>query len=107
MASDIKVPRLSENADTVQVTEVLVKAGDKVDKDQALIVVNADKSSADIRAPMAGTLVKLNVKVGDEIKVGSVYATIEGANGAVSAPAASGNTQKAKAEPAEKARPAE
>lgn len=112
MASDIKIPRLSENADTVQVTEVLVKAGDKVEKDQALIVVNADKSSADIRAPMAGTVVKLNVKAGDEVKVGSVYATIEGANGAVQqgpAASSSGNAQqqKRKMEATDEPRPAD
>src|SRR5262245_17793236 len=85
MASDIKIPRLSESADTVEVTEVHVKAGDTVEQDQTLIVVNADKSSADVRSPMAGTVVALNVKVGDQIKVGTVYCSIEGVNGEVPA----------------------
>ncbi|NBO93987.1 MAG: hypothetical protein EBV06_17025 [Planctomycetia bacterium] len=34
MASDIKIPRLSESGDMVQVTEVHVKAGDQVEQDQ-------------------------------------------------------------------------
>src|SRR5262245_29628188 len=102
MASDIKIPRLSESADTVQVTEVHVKAGDKVEQDQTLIVVNADKSSADVRSPMAGTVVSLNVKVGDQVKVGTVYCSIEGVNGEV--PAA---PPKRKEEATEEPRPQE
>jgi pyruvate dehydrogenase E2 component (dihydrolipoamide acetyltransferase) len=104
MASDIKIPRLTESADTVEVTEVHVKAGDKVEEDQTLIVVNADKSTADVRAPMAGTVVALNVKVGDQVKVGTVYCSIEGANGEVpaAAPAA-----KRKEEAVEEPKPQE
>lgn len=87
MASDIKIPRLSESGDMVQVTEVHVKAGDQVEQDQVLIVVNADKSTADVRAPMAGKVVALHVKVGDEVKVGKIYCSIEGATADASAAA--------------------
>jgi pyruvate dehydrogenase E2 component (dihydrolipoamide acetyltransferase) len=92
MASELKLQRLTETGDTFQVTEILVAPGQQVEKDQPLIVVNADKSTMEIPAPMAGTIVQLKVKAGEEVKVGAVYAVIEGANGsgttAVPAPAA-------------------
>jgi pyruvate dehydrogenase E2 component (dihydrolipoamide acetyltransferase) len=86
MISEIKIPKLGENADTVNVTEVHVKAGDSVEKDQLLIVVNADKSTADVRAPLSGKVLELKVKVGDEIKAGTVYCRIEASNGVAAAP---------------------
>jgi pyruvate dehydrogenase E2 component (dihydrolipoamide acetyltransferase) len=88
MPSEIKLPKLKENVDTVEVNEVLVQLGQIVEKDQPLIVVNADKSNMEVYAPIAGKIVQLNVKVGDEIKIGSVYCVIEGANGATVASAA-------------------
>jgi pyruvate dehydrogenase E2 component (dihydrolipoamide acetyltransferase) len=84
MSSEIKLPKLKENVDTVEVTEILVAPGQMVQKDQPLIVVNADKSSMEVYAPMAGKVVKLQVKVGDELKIGAVYCLIEAANGAPS-----------------------
>src|SRR5262245_13839472 len=85
MANEIKLPRLKENVDSYEVTEVLVTPGQVVTKDQPILVVNADKSNLEVYAPMAGKVVKLNVKVGDEIKIGSPYCVIEGGNGAVPA----------------------
>jgi pyruvate dehydrogenase E2 component (dihydrolipoamide acetyltransferase) len=81
MPSEIKLPKLKENVDSVEVNEVLVQPGQTVQKDQPLLVVNADKSNMEVHAPMAGKVVKLNVKVGDELKVGSVYVVLEGGNG--------------------------
>jgi pyruvate dehydrogenase E2 component (dihydrolipoamide acetyltransferase) len=89
MPNEIKLPRLKENVDSYEVTEVLVAPGQAVAKDQPILVVNADKSNLEVYAPMPGKLVKLNVKVGDEIKIGSVYCVIEGGNGAAPQPAKS------------------
>jgi len=94
MASEIKLPKLKENVDTVEVNEVLVTPGQVVEKNQPLIVVNADKSNMEVSAPMAGKVVKLNVKPGDEIKIGAVYCVIDGSNGeAGSAPAPAKTSQ--------------
>jgi pyruvate dehydrogenase E2 component (dihydrolipoamide acetyltransferase) len=86
MASELKLPKLTETADTVQINEILVSLGQTVEKDQPLIVVNADKSNMEVYAPMAGKIVQLPVKVGQEIKVGAVYAVLEGTNGNTVAP---------------------
>jgi pyruvate dehydrogenase E2 component (dihydrolipoamide acetyltransferase) len=87
MASEITLRKLKEGVDSVEVTEVLVKPGQVVEKDQPLIVVNADKANMEVHAPMAGKVVELKVKPGDEIKVGAVYCVIEGTSGAATAAA--------------------
>ena len=84
MASEITLRKLKEGVDTVEVTEVLVKPGQVVEKDQPLIVVNADKANMEVYAPMAGKVVELKVKPGDEIKVGAVYCVMEASNGEAS-----------------------
>lgn len=97
MASEIKLPKLKENVDSVEVTEVLVQPGQAVQKDQPLIVVNADKSTMEVYAPVAGKVVKFNVKPGDEIKIGAVYVVIDSANGeAAPAPAAPSAAKEAR-----------
>jgi pyruvate dehydrogenase E2 component (dihydrolipoamide acetyltransferase) len=87
MANEIKLPKLKENVESVEVQEVLVSAGQTVEKDQPLLVVNADKSTMEVPAPFAGKVVSLNVKPGQELKIGQVYCVLEGGNGEVQAPA--------------------
>jgi pyruvate dehydrogenase E2 component (dihydrolipoamide acetyltransferase) len=81
MQSEIKLSKLKEGVDSVVVQELLVGPGEAVQKDQPLMTVNADKSTFDVKAPMAGKLVKFSVKVDDEIKIGAAYCVIDGANG--------------------------
>ena len=47
MASEIKLQALKENVETVEVDQVMVHEGDVVNKDQPLLVVQADKASLD------------------------------------------------------------
>lgn len=68
--TDVFVPDIGD--DEVEVTEVLVKAGDQVDVDQSLITVEGDKASMEVPAAMAGTVAELLVKVGDKVKTGSL-----------------------------------
>src|SRR5262245_32923807 len=86
MASEIKLPKLKENVEAVEVSEVLVAADEEVAKDQPLIVVNADKSNMEVPSPVAGKVVQMRVKVGDELKIGDVYCVIEGGNGEATPP---------------------
>ena len=52
MAIEIKVPDIG--ADEVEITEILVKVGDKVEAEQSLITVEGDKASMEVPAPFAG-----------------------------------------------------
>ena len=76
MSIEIQVPDIG--ADEVEVTEILVKVGDKVAADQSLLSVEGDKASMEVPASEAGVVKSINVKVGDKVKTGSLIMTFEG-----------------------------
>ena len=55
---------------------VLVKPGQHVEKDQLVVILEAMKMETEIRAFKAGTVVEVNVKVGDAVAVGNSLLTI-------------------------------
>lgn len=73
---EIKVPDIGDFHD-VPVIEVLVKVGDQVEKEQALLVLESDKATMEVPSDVAGTIVSLVVSVGDKINQGMVIATID------------------------------
>ena len=75
---DVLVPDIG-NFDSVDVIEVLVKAGDTIAKDDSLITVESDKASMDIPAPFAGVVKEVKIKVGDKIAQGHLLLTMEAA----------------------------
>ena len=72
----ILVPDIGDYAD-VPVIEVLVKVGDVVEKEQALLVLESDKATMEVPADAAGTITSIAVKLGDKVSKGSVIAEIE------------------------------
>lgn len=76
MSIEIHVPDIG--TDEVEVTEILVKVGDKVAADQSLLSVEGDKASMEVPASDAGVVKSINVKVGDKVKTGSLIMTFEG-----------------------------
>ncbi|RZV03270.1 UNVERIFIED_ORG: pyruvate dehydrogenase E2 component (dihydrolipoamide acetyltransferase) [Serratia quinivorans] len=91
-AKDVAVPDIG--GDEVEVTEVMVKVGDKVAAEQSLITVEGDKASMEVPAPFAGTVKEIKISAGDKVKTGSLIMVFE-VEGAAPAPA-----QKAEAAPA-------
>jgi len=85
MTIEIHVPDIG--ADEVEVTEVLVKVGDKVAVDQSLLSVEGDKASMEVPAILAGTVKEIKVKAGDKVKTGSLIMVFE-AEGSAAAPVA-------------------
>ena len=73
---DVFVPDIG-NFDSVDVIEVLVKAGDEVAKEDSLITVESDKASMDIPAPFSGTVKEIKIKVGDKAAQGGLILTME------------------------------
>ncbi len=82
---DVKVPDIGDFKD-VPVIEVLVKAGDKVEKEQPLVTLESDKATMDVPSPAAGTVSQLRVKVGDKVSEGSILMTLEGGEQAAAPP---------------------
>jgi dihydrolipoamide dehydrogenase len=72
----VRVPDIGEFED-VDVVEVLVAEGDRVDAEQSLIVIESDKASMDVPAPRAGVVASLRVAVGDQVSEGDEILVLE------------------------------
>ncbi len=100
---EVNVPDIG--GDEVEVTEVMVAVGDKVEEDQSILNVEGDKASMEVPAPFAGTVKEIKVAAGDKVSTGSLIFVFEVAG---SAPAAAEPVPaKAEAAPAAKAPAAE
>ena len=73
---EVLVPDIG-NFDSVDVIEILVKAGDSIAKDDSLLTVESDKASMDIPAPFGGVVKEVKVKVGDKIAQGNLILMLE------------------------------
>ncbi|PMG17203.1 pyruvate dehydrogenase complex dihydrolipoyllysine-residue acetyltransferase [Vibrio splendidus] len=84
MTIEINVPDIG--ADEVEVTEILVNVGDKVEEEQSLITVEGDKASMEVPASQAGIVKEIKISEGDSVSTGSLIMIFE-AEGAAAAPA--------------------
>ncbi|HET7266509.1 MAG TPA: FAD-dependent oxidoreductase, partial [Oleiagrimonas sp.] len=73
---EVKVPDIG-GLDNVPVIEVLVCAGDSVDKEQGLVTLESDKATMEVPAPEAGTIKEVKVSEGDDVSEGSVIVVLE------------------------------
>lgn len=85
MSIEIKVPDIG--ADEVEITEILVKVGDKVEAEQSLITVEGDKASMEVPSPQAGVVKEIKVAVGDKTETGKLLMIFEAEGAAAAAPA--------------------
>ncbi|MEZ0602326.1 dihydrolipoyllysine-residue acetyltransferase [Paraburkholderia sp. IW21] len=85
-AIEVKVPDIGDYKD-IPVIEVLVKAGDTVEKEQSLVTLESDKATMDVPSSVAGVVKEVKVKVGDNVSEGSLIVVLEGADAAAPAPA--------------------
>ncbi|WP_158781814.1 pyruvate dehydrogenase complex dihydrolipoyllysine-residue acetyltransferase [Pantoea sp. BAV 3049] len=97
MAIEIKVPDIG--ADEVEVTEILVKVGDKIEAEQSLITVEGDKASMEVPSPEAGVVKEIKISTGDKVETGSLIMIFESAEGTAPAPAKA-EEKKEEAKPA-------
>ena len=72
----INIPDLGE-AEDVEVIEVCAKAGDQVDSEDPIIVLESDKAAMEIPASVIGKVISIEVSVGDTVSSGSPFLKIE------------------------------
>lgn len=70
------VPDIGDASD-VDVIEVTVQAGDSVEKDDSLIVLETEKATMEVPSPSTGTIVSMSVKVGDKVSQGDQIGVIK------------------------------
>jgi pyruvate dehydrogenase E2 component (dihydrolipoamide acetyltransferase) len=73
---EIKVPDIGDFQD-VEVIEVMVAKGDRVEVEDGLVTVETDKAAMDIPATVAGTVIEINLKVGDKVSEGDLVLVLE------------------------------
>ncbi len=73
---EVLLPDIGDFED-VDVCEVLRKAGERIAREDALIVLESDKAIMEIPAPWAGLLKEMRVSVGDKVSRGQVIAVME------------------------------
>ena len=79
--AEFKVPELGENVAGGDVASVLVKVGDTITKDQAVVELETDKATIEVPSSVAGRVTEIRVKKGDKIKVGAVVLVVDDAAG--------------------------
>lgn len=102
MPVEFKLPDLGEGIHEGEIIEVLVSVGDKVLDGQPVMVVETDKATTEIPAPVTGAVKEIRVKPGDMVKVGDVLMTFEAEGKAEAAP-----PPKVEAKPEKAATPSE
>ena len=80
---DVNVPDIG--GDEVNVTDVMVKVGDRVEVDQSIINVEGDKASMEVPAPVAGIVKEIIIKAGDKVSTGTLIMRFEVAGSAPTA----------------------
>ena len=85
MAIDVTMPQMGESVVEGTITKWLVKEGDVVTEDQALVEISTDKVDTEIPSPGAGRIAKIVAEEGQTLPVGATLAVIEPAGAEASA----------------------
>ena len=84
--SVVTVPDLGTD-DEVDVIEIHVSAGDRLEADQPLLTLESDKAAMEVPSPQAGEVLEILVKVGDKVKTGAEVLKLSASAGGDVAPA--------------------
>jgi pyruvate dehydrogenase E2 component (dihydrolipoamide acetyltransferase) len=109
---DVKLPDIGDFSD-VEIIEILVAPGDRVEPDQSLLTLESDKATMEIPSPMGGLVKAIKVKIGDQVSRGDTLLSLETEGDATpetppaseEAPAAAPPPEEPAPEPAQKAAP--
>src|SRR6187551_359630 len=91
MSVELKVPPVGESITEVQIGEWLKKEGDSATRDEVIVMIETDKVTVELPAPVTGVVTKITVAAGAEARVGDVIGYMEeraGAGAEAKAPAA-------------------
>ena len=72
----IQVPDIGDFKD-IPVIEILVKVGDEIVKEQALLVLESDKATMEVPSDVIGKVVSVDINIGDKVSFGTPFMTVE------------------------------
>ncbi|MCS6835435.1 MAG: biotin/lipoyl-binding protein [Anaerolineae bacterium] len=73
----VYMPKYGMTMEEGIITEWLVSEGDAVQKGQGIVIIETEKVSTELEAPISGTIIEITCQPGDEIPVGEVIAYIQ------------------------------
>ncbi len=73
---ELKIPNLGEAEDT-EIIEISVKKGEKLNKNDPIIVLESEKAAMEVPSDYDGKIKDIKVKEGDNVREGTVFAVIE------------------------------
>jgi pyruvate dehydrogenase E2 component (dihydrolipoamide acetyltransferase) len=76
--TEIHMPRLDPGMQSGKIVEWLKKEGDQVQKGEAVLVVEGEKTTFEIEAPDSGPLTKILAPIGTDVDVGQAVGLIGG-----------------------------
>ena len=82
--AEVLMPRLDPGMQSGKIVEWLKKEGDSVEKGQAIVVIEGEKTTFEVEAPESGKLSKILASVGDDVQVSQPIAVIGESTGTVS-----------------------
>lgn len=68
----VEAPRVNANEDSLQLIEIRIVPGQRVEQGAILFVLETTKAAVEIQAPEAGIVGQLGAKIGDFVSVGAV-----------------------------------
>jgi 2-oxoglutarate dehydrogenase E2 component (dihydrolipoamide succinyltransferase) len=98
MTIEIKVPPLGESVSEAAIAKLHKKIGDAVKADELIVELETDKVTLEVNAPANGVISGLNVKEGDNVKVGDLIAMMSEGGATVTAKVAEVPAQKSNEE---------
>ena len=84
--TEFTLPELGENIASGDIVRVLVQAGDRLQRDQAVLELETDKATIEVPSSVSGVIKELRVNTGDQVKVGQVILVVEEESAAAPSP---------------------
>ncbi|MCA1584250.1 MAG: 2-oxo acid dehydrogenase subunit E2, partial [Acidobacteria bacterium] len=88
IVQELTLPNLGDGVASGDVLKVLVKVGDTIKKDQAVVELETDKATVEVPSTAAGLIKEVRVKAGDKVQPGQVVLVLDEGGEAAKAPEA-------------------
>ena len=75
MNLELLVPDIGD-FENVEIIEILVKKGDKINKNDSVVTLESDKSSVEVPSTFEGIIENIKVKIGDKVSKGDLILTL-------------------------------
>jgi len=75
MSLELLVPDIGD-FENVEIIEILVKKGDKINKNDSVVTLESDKSSVEVPSTFEGIIENIKVKIGDKVSKGDLILTL-------------------------------